>query len=273
MPADQSSSQAIFDRLVAAEFSSLKRLAPEIVEFEHGWAALNPSLPLVWDANFVAVTDPEATSAQVAGAADEILGLRGLAHRCIYVCHTDLEAGERLVDGLTELDRRWETGSEVYMVLSGKTKKHPEEVGREVTGDELLEARSELVVESAGEHHSEESRRQLLDYEERSAEALECGWFAAGDPPEGFCQLLDHGNGIAQVEHVGTMRHSRGKGLASAAVLKAAEESKRRGDEILYVVADADDWPQHLYGKLGFAATGRLPSATLKPPPTSAGTH
>lgn len=263
MLADKSSSEATFDRLVTAEFDSLKQLAPEIVEFDYGWAALDPSLPLIWAANFVAIDDPEASPQVVAEFTDEILGSRGMEHRQIYVCHTDQEAGTNLVSSLASNDEAWEVGAEIYMPLTDEPTKHAETSGRQVDGSELIEARTDLIVDRNGELATPEVIRQLLEFEERFPDHL---WFAAGDPPDGFCQLLRHPGDIGQIETVGTMRRSRGRGLATGAILAAVAHSKSRGDGTIYVVATADDWPQHLYARLGFEASGTLASATMKPP-------
>lgn len=266
MPTAGSSAAAEFDRLVATEFGTMKRLAGEIIEFEYGWGSLNADLPLVWDANFVAVDDRRAEAARVAEFAEDLLGSRGLAHRKLYVCHTDRSAGEGLMEDLVAGGRGWERSAETYMLHTASPKKQPPVEGNQVDGGEIIEARRELAAEAAGDHTSDEAVRQLLEHEEGFSRGLDCVWFAAGDPPDGFCQLLDHGNGTGQIEHVGTMKRSRGRGLASSAITAAVARSKERGDDLTYVVADADDWPQRLYERLGFEAVGTLQSATVLPP-------
>ena len=44
----------------------------------------------------------------------------------------------------------------------------------------------------------------------------------------------------------------RGHGLASVVVRAAIAASRERGDDLLIIMADADDWPQRLYERLGF---------------------
>jgi ribosomal protein S18 acetylase RimI-like enzyme len=60
----------------------------------------------------------------------------------------------------------------------------------------------------------------------------------------------------AQVEDVGTLDEHRGRGYASAVVLAAIEASRRDGAELVFLVADANDWPQELYRRLGFETVG-----------------
>jgi hypothetical protein len=40
-------------------------------------------------------------------------------------------------------------------------------------------------------------------------------------------------------------------------VLRAAAESRAAGNDLTFLVADADDWPQRLYERLGFETVGR----------------
>jgi ribosomal protein S18 acetylase RimI-like enzyme len=81
-------------------------------------------------------------------------------------------------------------------------------------------------------------------------------WFVA--PPErpaSACCLLS-GDGIGQVEDVGTLSSARGQGLAQAVIKAALAASRKAGHEHTFIVADADDWPRLLYEKLGFETCG-----------------
>jgi ribosomal protein S18 acetylase RimI-like enzyme len=60
----------------------------------------------------------------------------------------------------------------------------------------------------------------------------------------------------AQIEDVGTLEEHRGRGYASAVVLHAVELARRAGANFIFLVADAQDWPQHLYRRLGFEPIG-----------------
>ena len=270
MSSGEPADEGTFRSIIEAEFAAKRALSPEVVEHEYGWAAINPGIPLIWDANFLAIEDPSATAERVIEIGDEILGSRGLEHRKVLVAHSESEAGATLVAGLKDLDSRWEPSAEVYMEFRGSTDRRSEVEARQMRGEELLEGREEIATEAAGANHTPESMRQILRFEDLAVDGLDGVWFAAGDPPDGFCQLLLHPNRVGQVENVGTMSRSRGRGLASAAITAAIAASGNRGDELLYIVADGDDWPRHLYEKLGFTGAGRLSSATLKPPPEDA---
>jgi ribosomal protein S18 acetylase RimI-like enzyme len=60
----------------------------------------------------------------------------------------------------------------------------------------------------------------------------------------------------AQIEDVGTLEEHRGRGYASAVVLRAADEARAGGADLVFLVADAEDWPQQLYRRLGFEPIG-----------------
>jgi ribosomal protein S18 acetylase RimI-like enzyme len=60
----------------------------------------------------------------------------------------------------------------------------------------------------------------------------------------------------AQVEDVGTLPEQRNRGHATAVVLGAIAAAREAGAEFVFLVADAHDWPQELYGRLGFDEVG-----------------
>jgi GNAT superfamily N-acetyltransferase len=102
-------------------------------------------------------------------------------------------------------------------------------------------------------------------------EATPARCFGAGEPGEplaAMCTLfLDeevNGRRVATVEEVGTLERWRGRGLASAVVREAVAEAGRWGADLIIVPADADDWPQLMYARLGFAAVGRQVGLTRR---------
>jgi len=60
----------------------------------------------------------------------------------------------------------------------------------------------------------------------------------------------------AQVEDVGTLPEQRGNGYATAVILGAIEQARTTGADFVFLVADAEDWPKELYGRLGFDELG-----------------
>ncbi|MDP9181781.1 MAG: GNAT family N-acetyltransferase, partial [Actinomycetota bacterium] len=52
----------------------------------------------------------------------------------------------------------------------------------------------------------------------------------------------------------------RGRGFATLLVGEATDRAQRVGAELIFLVADAEDWPKHLYSKLGYRASLILPT-------------
>jgi predicted GNAT family acetyltransferase len=68
---------------------------------------------------------------------------------------------------------------------------------------------------------------------------------------------LDAGSGVAQIEDVLTNPAHTGRGYARAIVADGLRRARAAGCDLVFVVADAQDWPKHLYARLGYATTGR----------------
>jgi ribosomal protein S18 acetylase RimI-like enzyme len=81
----------------------------------------------------------------------------------------------------------------------------------------------------------------------------------------GACQLylLDD---VAQIESVVTLEQFRGLGVARSVVLRAVREARKAGADLVFLIADLNDWPHRLYGRLGFDEVGRGWSFTRWPP-------
>ena len=70
-----------------------------------------------------------------------------------------------------------------------------------------------------------------------------------------YCELYSDGQ-TAQIENVFTLDRFRKRGLARAVVSKALEVAQ--GHELIFLIADQDDWPKELYRKLGFDDVGLI---------------
>ncbi|MGW0811329.1 GNAT family N-acetyltransferase [Nonomuraea sp. NPDC002799] len=66
--------------------------------------------------------------------------------------------------------------------------------------------------------------------------------------------LYAHG-GVAQIESVFTSERHRGLGYARSLMRSLLAESAQA--ELIFLLADADDWPKDFYAGLGFAGLGR----------------
>ena len=82
--------------------------------------------------------------------------------------------------------------------------------------------------------------------------------------PVSVCELYTRDN-VAQIEDVGTLEAYRNLGLARAVVLHAVTAARAAGCDLVFLEADADDWPRELYGRLGFRPIGQIYAFVRKP--------
>jgi GNAT superfamily N-acetyltransferase len=61
----------------------------------------------------------------------------------------------------------------------------------------------------------------------------------------------------AQVEDVYTAPDAREQGFARTLVCHATELARAAGHELLFIIADDDNWPKRLYSRLGYEPIGR----------------
>jgi ribosomal protein S18 acetylase RimI-like enzyme len=99
---------------------------------------------------------------------------------------------------------------------------------------------------------------QLLDAKLLIARAVRARFFAVvvGGQVVTYTDLYDDGR-TAQIEDVATLAEHRGHGYASAVVLRALQEARQSGCDLVFLAADEDDWPKALYRRLGFDDLGR----------------
>jgi ribosomal protein S18 acetylase RimI-like enzyme len=218
--------------------------------FAYGTAFFDDRVPRRWDSNYLLVEDlPEAAGvSDLVGEAERIQGSAGLRHRKFEV--RDAALGARLEPGFRELG--WTVSRNVVMVLE-RLPDRPASDGlvREVALDELREARAEQL--RGYEWAEPDVADQLHAAKRHFAELVETRFFAVvvdGRPVSWADLYLD--DGTAQIEDVATLESHRGQGFASAVVLRAADEARLAGADLIFLVADDEDWPKHLYRKLGF---------------------
>ncbi|MFN8161755.1 MAG: GNAT family N-acetyltransferase [Solirubrobacterales bacterium] len=231
---------------------ALERVACERVS-EHPWGEsfLCPSIPLIWDASWVLITDPELGAAQIAEIADQVIGGAGMEHRTVLV--RDLVVAWAPVPEFEALG--WDVERGATMRWRGVPDREPEVGVTEVGEDEIVGLRRELIAATLppGGYDAGETIDQLLEWDRMLARAGGDRWFVARHEgePAACCRLLAAG-GVGQVEDVGTLPRARERGLGRAITLAAARASAADGNEITYLGARADDWPRLMYEKLGF---------------------
>jgi GNAT superfamily N-acetyltransferase len=230
--------------------------AERVVPARWGTVILTPGLPQVWDLNlYRAEAAPQRLAARrLAAAVDRALGGAGLRHRSMVV--DDEELGARLRPGLEA--RGWRTEELLVMVQRGAPDRPaPAADIRDVSEAELRPAR-ERYLRTAPYGRDPETRRQLLAEGARAERAPGLRRLAAlvDGEPVAWCRLYAAA-GTAEIDDVVTLEEHRGRGLARAVVLAAAEAGRAGRADLVFLRADATDWPRRLYERLGFVAISR----------------
>lgn len=228
----------------------------QTVESPFGVGVLEPSLPLRHDSNYLlAERVPLGVQAQdLASEADRILGGAGLAHRAVFTF--DESVGEKLEPDFRDLG--WNVRRHIWMAQLREPERQADvSVVEEVGEGELRAGRAAEILRYPW--GTEDVAKQLLDAKLLIGERAETRFFGVrvGDEIVSWADLYV-AQGLGQVEDVATMEEHRGRGYASAVVLRAAAEARAAGADLVFLVADADDWPKHLYERLGFDRIGGL---------------
>jgi ribosomal protein S18 acetylase RimI-like enzyme len=208
----------------------------------------------VHDLNFLRAEEPgDATAEELAAEAERVQGAAGIGHRRVNV--RGEEQRERLEPQFVHLG--WEPQRFVLMVQRRGPDRPAEHEVREVDEPTLRPLWAEAI---RSEPHGQDETlvQQILEHRRDVGQAIPTQLFAA----EVDGKLVAHTelyseDGVGQVENVYTLADYRSRGLARSLMLHAVAESHAAGNELTFLVADADDWPQRLYDKLGFETVGR----------------
>jgi ribosomal protein S18 acetylase RimI-like enzyme len=253
----------VLDRIVAMSrwFDTVTSSRTE--EWRYGTAVFQDDFPNRWDSNFLRVDRSvgDATAADLAAFADEVFA--SLAHREVVVDDAD---GGRLADGFRELD--YEVDRLISMVLRREPDHAPEMDAREVEFEELRPLAVAANVESHG-GMAPDVAEMLADFGVVTRDRAGARFFITDvdGRPVASCELYVH-EGAAEVDNVHTLTPFRNRGGARAAVGAAIDAARSAGADLVWLLADAEDWPRRLYAKIGFDPLGECWHFT-KPPPGS----
>lgn len=251
-----------FDRRIRA------RGAQRVIELDEGVVVLHDELPNLYHLNAVLLDAPlpgGLDAAALMRLADQQLG--HLNHRQLVL--DDVAAAERLSEQFVTAG--WNRQRVVYMRSEHEPDRRPPSgLAREIDRATARPLQLALLSEDAPGTGAvtEALARQLLAGQEAVRAGTRSKCFAAGDGGEleSMCTLFlsERPGGIAVIEEVGTLTEHRGRGLARAVVTAALDAGRADRAHEIVVPADADDWPQLLYAKLGFEPFGRQVSFTLR---------
>lgn len=228
-------------------------VAGEVREIGEGSVALTPSLPDVWMLNYVRI-DGEVSYEEAVALCRHHLGASHFDQ--LFVDHEP--TGRALAE--TFRAHGWEVDVDVHSVLArDPDRRAPTEAVIEPEEQEALALMERWVREDKTLHLSEDGVRQLVQTNRLTWRALGARRLGIRGPDGSLAAttLLFSDGRLAQVESVYTVPEARGRGYARALVTKAVELAAAGGHELTFIVADDNDWPKQLYGKLGFDPVGR----------------
>ncbi|MEA2499487.1 MAG: hypothetical protein QOH26_1892 [Actinomycetota bacterium] len=243
--------------------------AAEIVERRPaGIAVTHSEFPDVYSLNFFRADPSRAprSARELAGIAEEIQSVHGLRHRRVLV--NDGSLGAALVPGFQELG--WAIDRLVVMALRQPVLAPSAAPAVELAEERIAEARRRYYAWRTGPGSAgltEKVVDQLIRARTvTAAKAVKVRNYAALADGQiaSFCDLYSDGT-VAQIEDVGTIEPFRKRGLSRAVVQKAVEVSLAEGHQLIFLVADAEDWPKDFYLRLGFEPLGDIYEFTLLP--------
>ncbi|HTX45874.1 MAG TPA: GNAT family N-acetyltransferase [Solirubrobacteraceae bacterium] len=261
---DDTRSLMAFDRMVRIGG------ATSVTEIPAGLVIRHSGLPTLHHLNALLLDAPLAPELRdplaLTSLADEALA--GLGHR--HVVLDDADAAEEIAAALAL--NGWAQQRVLLMLRVREPDRTPQPgLARRLTAEEAHALQLEITAaEAPGSKGAVADAlvRMLV----RGQEALRAGTRSLvfgsaleSGPTASMCTLFA-GDGVAMIEEVGTLERFRGHGLARAVVSAAVDAALELGCERIFVPADADDWPQLLYLKLGFEPVARQVSFTLRAP-------
>lgn len=216
-----------------------------------GTVFFHEDYPLKWDLNFLRV-ETDATYEAIKKAADDSLGGAGLRHRKVHIY--DQHLGERLLDRFK--DDGWRIDHLLVMILTRDPGKagplHVEEVSRE----EMVPEWFANDLEDNPKLNKEEAL-MVAASSKVTTESIETHFYAAriDGSIAGWCELYLE-DGMGQIENVGTHARFRKRGASTSVVTHAVSVAKEAGADLIFLVADDNDWPKEYYGRMGFEPAG-----------------
>lgn len=237
-------------RIFAFRRAIADRSATRTISFAWGTALFNDDYPRSWAHNFLRVerfADVEARA--LIDEAERLHGEAGHSHRMVEV--NDEAAGARLTPEFQAAG--WAVDRHVIMIQR-RPADHDIDVSavEQLSFEEVRPAHEEFWRTSPfGD--SEETVRQLVERTLVTVAAADVRHFAVrvGADVVTTCDVYVDG-ATGQIEDVWTHPEHRGRGYARAVVVRALQAARSAGCDLVWLEADADDWPRELYRKLGF---------------------
>ena len=230
------------ERARAWRTAKLHTICDELTPWEHGTIARASRYPDYYDFNLARVERDAAISVErLIAVAETALG--DLGHRRVEVDHVAL--GERLRPGFKA--RGWRTDRLLWMRLEAAPPEGADAPIEEVAYDDAHELRVTWLEEDfpggATSAYFRQAREVAMRLGARVLAVRRAGKAIA------FAQLERNGGGV-EISEVYVHPDHRGRGLGTALTRAAIRAAGATHD--LWISADDEDRPKHLYARLGF---------------------
>lgn len=246
----------MLERALAFQRSVSARESTRVEPFRWGTAYFNDVVPVSYDHNFldVEVALPGIAPEELLAEADRLQGGVGLTHREMrLLSYAD---GERMAPAFR--GPGWRMERNLFMAMLAEPESVPDTSAVRVATWEHTRPAIEVTTQRAPYATTEAVTQQLIDRTLITMGAVDTRFLVSEVDGQvaSYCHLYSDGT-TAQVEDVNTLEEFRGRGFALATVWAAVELARSEGHDFIWLIADEDDWPQHLYRKLGFRDVGR----------------
>jgi GNAT superfamily N-acetyltransferase len=248
------------NRALAFERAMHAAAAQRTVTAPWGQAYFTPAIGLVYDRNLLRlIGDAAGLDAAAADAhAERLHAAAGVGHRRILA---EPATGEHLEPGLRALG--YDADEHVVMVHGGTTARPPLSAVPvvEIEVDDALASMDHQLSTDPSSLGGRDPgvRAQLLEHARGfgRAGAVERCHAVIGQQGEVAAWALRWTRGdVTQIEDVACLPEHRGRGYGRAVVSHATHAALDGGSTLLFINAEADDWPRELYARLGYAVAG-----------------
>jgi GNAT superfamily N-acetyltransferase len=240
-------------RISAFERGSLERVADELVAIPEGWVARTPSLSWVYYLNHVRV-NVSIETAEALALLERHMSEMPYRHLVIG----DQSMGERLTAELRSAG--WKIGRDVVMALAGEVDRGLDTSAvSEVPESEVVGLVTRWVSEDEECRGQPEMIREVVEAIRLAWRARNARHYAVRGPDgavAGMTMLFSDGS-VAQVEDVYVTPEARGRGIGRTLVTHAVRQAVKGRHDVVFILADDEDWPKELYAKVGFEPVAR----------------
>lgn len=222
----------------------------------HGLLIADAAHPLVWDVNTLWLDDlGDATADDLVREAHRLQSPAGLAHRSVLV--VDEDDWTRLSPGFDAAGYMLQVNA--VMAHRGAPVPAPAVEVDTDADPATVRAAAETYIASEPFGADPDAAAQVVAHVLRRPGGVEERWCTISrDGAVVAYARLWHAGDVAQVEDVVVLEPWRRQGLGRAVVAAATRAALELSPDLLFMVADDDDWPKDLYASLGYAPVGRL---------------